>query len=127
MNTQNYIRKNDIHVYADAVELADGWAIADGKGLATAGTIHCPLGTVFGIASLTDAHKDALAAQLRKQTQANPHIAFEIVVIDSAAYVTMIIYNPNDDEEATPLRFVAHELEEATAFIRAIIDSGVLK
>ena len=52
------------------VELADGWRIADGKGLATAGTICCPLGTAFGVASLTREWKAALAAQLVRQVDA---------------------------------------------------------
>ena len=68
----------------------------------------------------------ALAAQLRKQAQSNPHIVFKISVIDSASYVEMLIYNPNGDEEAQPLRFVSHETDEAIAFIKAIVDSKVL-
>jgi len=69
---------------------------------------------------------DALAAQLRKQAQANPHITFKITVVDSASYVTMYIYNPGGDEEAEPGLFNANETDEAMAFFKVIIDSGVL-
>jgi len=71
--------------------------------------------------------KDALAARLREQAQSNPHIVFHINVIDSASYVEMLIYNPNGDEEAKPLRFVGHETEESMAFIKVIMDSQILE
>lgn len=70
---------------------------------------------------------DALAAQIRKQAQSNPHIVFNISVVDSASYVEMLIYNPNGDEEAKPLRFVANETEESMAFIKTVVDSTVLQ
>jgi len=69
---------------------------------------------------------DALAAQLRKQAQSDPHIVFNISVVDSASFVEMIIYNPNGNEEAKPLRFVANETDEAMAFLKTIVNSDVL-
>ncbi len=70
---------------------------------------------------------DVLAAHLRKQAQSDPHIVFKISVVDSASYVEMIIYNPNGDEEADPLLFVANETDEAMAFLKVIVDSEVLR
>ena len=76
---------------------------------------------------LTQVELDALAAQLRRQVQFGPHIVFNISVVDSASYVEMLIYNPDGDEEAEPLRFVANEIEESMAFAKVIVDSGVLE
>lgn len=117
MNDQDYIRK--------AVELADNfnlgncdtWWIREPTHASV--YVYCKWPTHWFLA--------ALAAQLRLQAQADPHIVFEIAVVDFGSYVTMIIYNPDGDEEVTPLRFVANETREAMAFIKAIVDSKVLE
>lgn len=121
LNDKDYIRK--------AVKLA-GWQTTKLGNQRVAVFIPTPdnVTHVLRIGYLDEQHvQDALAAQLRKQAQADPHITFKIIVIDSASYVTMTIYNPDGDEEAIPLKFVAHETEEAIAFIKVIVDSRILK
>lgn len=116
MNNQNYIRK--------AIVLSDGWRIIRASKEVY---VQSPFTGLSKIEQLHQGEKDALAAQLRKQAQSDPHIVFKISVVDSASYVEMIIYNPNGDEEAKPLRFVANETDEAIAFINVIVDSKVLE
>ena len=119
MNDQDYIRK--------AVELADRWRI-DGFGLTIQGQTALESDGRYTLMHLEQCEYllDALAAQLREQAQSNPHIVFKISVVDSASFVEMLIYNPNGDEEAKPLRFVANETEEAMAFIKTIVDSETI-
>ena len=117
MDDNDYIRA--------AVELADGFGLKDRQ------YFFCDLFSVTLLATL-QSHPiqpflDALAAQLRKQAQFDPHITFHISVNDSASYVEMLVWNPNGDEEAQPLQFVAQETDEAIAFIKVIVDSKVLK
>ena len=111
------------------IELADGFSVAGVAGLFLHMDVkdeEFPYHIHTSLDSPAKFFIDALAAQLRKQAQSDPHIAFNISVVDSAAYVEMLIYCPNGDEEAQPLRFVGHELEESIAFIKAIVDSKVL-
>ncbi len=112
----------DIETVKAGVELADGWDIYTSIG----GLEGLRCGSVYGAMDHPAMH-DALAAQLRKQAQSNPHIVFNISVVDSASFVEMLIYNPNGDDEAQPLRFVANEMEESMACIKVIVDSKVLK
>ncbi len=115
MDNRDIIRK--------AVELADGWSFN------MTGDINVRNlgGYWWRNGNLEQPLLNALAAQLREQAQSNPYITFNISVIDSACYVEMFIYNPNGDEEAQPLRFVAHEVDESMAFFKVIVDSQVLK
>lgn len=116
MNDQDYIRAG--------VELADGWELGGQKREVMPPDFN---GVFSYVDDLGQVLTDALAAQLRKQAQSDPHIVFKISVADSASYVEMIIYNPNGDEESEPLRFVANETDEAMAFIKLIVDSKVLE
>lgn len=112
MNNQDYIRK--------AVELADGWELIGTS------VICSPAMTYVDGFTIPEC-LDALAAQLRKQAQADPHITFVVSVVDSASFIEMLIFNPNGDEEAEPLSFVANETDEAMAFIKVTVDSKVLE
>lgn len=115
MGDRDYIRKG--------VELADGWSFD------AAGNINVrDLGGYWWRnGNLGQPMLNALAAQLRLQAQSDPHIVFNISVVDSASYVEMHVYNPNGDEEAQPLRFIAHETDESMAFFKVIIDSKILE
>lgn len=117
MDDQDYIRK--------AVELADGWELTPLEVIILPPINRCRRYT--GIEHPEQPVLGALAAQLRGQAQANPHIVFKISVVDSASFVEMLIYNPNGDEEADPLRFVANETDEAMAFFKVIVESTVLQ
>lgn len=124
MTDPDYIRKG--------TELADGFTWNDLREL---GSHHSWIGIVKEKEEPANTWfhyedpiiRNALAAQLRLQAQSNPHIVFNISVVDSASFVEMLIYNPNGDEEAQPLRFVANETEESMACIKVIVDSGELK
>lgn len=118
MNNQDYRRM--------AVDLADGW---EWESKSAEPMIKSPMRgwQWYSDIKRRRGYFDALAAQLREQAQSNPHIFFGIKVVDSASYVEMAIYNPNGDEEVQPLLFVANETEEALAFFKVIVDSGVLQ
>ena len=118
MKEQDYIKSG--------IELADDWRIADGKGLATAGTICCPLGTAFGVASLTREWKAALAAQLVRQVDAIGGADKEFI---SALLLNVFRDATSIDDCRTmpPGRYEVEGPDRTMNTIKVVVDSKVLK